>query len=178
MTTRPLLLIAAIGTLPGVLPGASGDVPCGDLATRVSTAEKARDARIGEVKSIRRYVLRNPRWKTDGVATVLFTYEPDGRKKYEILTMKAEGLQERVLKRILDGEVEASVKKSEDASISPDNYQITPIGYDTIRGRRCILVRLTPLRKSRTLIDGRAWIDEREAAPVRVEGHTAKSLSF
>jgi len=164
--------------LPGFDAGSSGTPSCDNLAGRVATAEKTRDARISEVKSIRRYVLRNPRWKRDAVATVLFTYQQDGRKRYEILNMSAEGLQQHVLQRILDGEVEAASKKSEDSSISPENYQITPLGYDTIRDRRCMLVRLTPLRKSRTLIEGRAWIDERESAPVRIEGRTAKSLSF
>jgi hypothetical protein len=178
MTRRSLLLFATAILLPGLNAGANGAPPCDNLATRLASTEKAQDARISEVKSIRRYVLHNPRWTKDATATVLFTYEPDGRKRYEVLNMNAEGLQERVLHRILDGEVEAASKKSEDSSISPENYQITPLGYDTIKGRRCMLVSLTPLKKSRTLIEGRAWIDEREAAPVRIEGRTAKSLSF
>jgi hypothetical protein len=178
MTPRSLLLIATAILLPGLDTGASGVPPCGNLAARLASAEKAQDARISEVKSIRRYVLRNPRWKKDATATVLFTYQPDGRKRYEILNMSAEGLQQHVLQRILDGEVEAASKKSEDSSITPDNYQITALGYDTLNGRRCVLVSLTPLRKSRTLLEGRAWIDERDSAPVRIEGRTAKSLSF
>jgi hypothetical protein len=176
MTTRSVLLISAV-LFPAAIPAASGS-SCGDLVSRVSTAEKARDSRIGEVKSIRRYVLRNPRWKRDAVATVLFTYLPDGSKRYEILGMNAEGLQQHVLERLFDGEVDAASKKSDDGSLSPENYQMTPLGYETIQGRRCRLVRLTPLRKSKMLVDGRAWIDESEAATVRVEGRTSKSVSF
>jgi hypothetical protein len=178
MTSRSLLLIATAILLPGLDTGASGAPPCGNLAARLATTDKAQEARISEIKSIRRYVLRNPRWKKDATATVRFTYEADGSKRYEILNMSAEGLQQHVLQRILDGEVEAASRKSEDSSISPENYHITQIGHDTIGGRRCILVSLTPLKKSRTLIEGRAWIDERESAPVRIEGRTAKSLSF
>jgi hypothetical protein len=178
MTPRSLLLVATAILLSGLDTGASGVPPCDNLAARVASAEKARDARISEVKSIRRYVLHNPRWKKDATATVLFTYQPDGRKRYEVLNMSGEGLQQHVLQRILDGEVETASKKSEDGSISPENYHITPLGYDTINGRRCMLVNLTPLKKSRTLIEGRAWIDERESAPVRIEGRTARSLSF
>lgn len=177
MTPRALLLITTAALCSAAAAG-SGIPTCDQLAARVASAEKARDSRIGRVKSIRRYVLRNPRWKRDGVATVLFTYQPDGRKRYEILAMNAEGIQQHVLQRILDGEVEAASKKSDDSSISPDNYQMTPLGYDTIRGRRCLLVRLKPLRKSKMLLEGRAWIDERESAPVRIEGRPEKSLSF
>jgi hypothetical protein len=178
MTPCSPLLIATAILLPGFDIGANGVPSCDNLAARVASAEKARDVRISEVKSIRRYVLHNPRWKKDANATVLFTYQTDGRKRFEVLNMSADGLQQHVLQRILDGEVEVVSKKSEDSSISPENYHITPLGYETMRGRRCMLVNLTPLKKSRTLIEGRAWIDEQESAPVRIEGRTAKSLSF
>ncbi len=178
MIARSLVLISLPALLPAATPGTSGSPSFENLAARVSTAEKARDARIGEVKSIRRYVLRNPHWTKEAVANVLFTYQPDGQMHYEVLSMKAEGSQQRILQRILDGQVETASKKSEDPSISPQNYQMKPIGHETIQGRRCLVVQLTPLRKSKTLIEGRAWIDERESAPVRVEGRTAKSVSF
>ena len=178
MTPRSLLLIVAALLTPGRAPAGSAAPACDSLAARVAKTEKARDARISEVKSIRRYVLRNPRWKSNAEATVLFSYQPDGSKRYEVLNMTGEGLQQHVLQRLLDGEVEVASKKSENGSISPENYQMTLLGYETIRGRRCLLVRLTPLRKSKVLVEGRAWIDERESAPVRIEGRTARSLSF
>jgi hypothetical protein len=178
---RPILVLPLlVAVSPFWLSAGNDDVgrESGNWAARVASAESVRDANIREVKSIRRYVLHNPRWKNDAVATVRFTSGSNGRKRYNILDLRAEGLQKQILQRILDGEVETAAKKEEDPLISPRNYEVTPVGYENLNGRRCQIVNLKPRRKTRTLIEGRAWIDVKEAAPVRIEGRTAKSLSF
>ena len=177
---RPVLLLPLLAAVSPFWLSAGSDLgqETANWAARVASAENARDANIREVKSIRCYVLHNPRWKNDAVATVLVTSGPTGRKKYAILDLKAEGMQKQVLQRILDGEVETAAKRDEDPSISPRNYEIVPVGYESRNGRQCLLVDMKPRRKTRTLIEGRAWIDVKEAAPVRIEGRTAKSVSF
>ena len=80
--------------------------PAENWAAKVAAAEQKRDARIREVRAIRRYVLHNPRWKTDAVMTAMMSYDISGQKRYEVLDVRAEGIQKQVFQRILDGEVE------------------------------------------------------------------------
>ena len=166
-------LVISLNAATGVAP----QDQC-DWAAKVSVAEHRRDSQIREIRSVRRYTLHNPRWKSDAKMTVLMIYEPNGSKRYEVLHMEAEGLQKQVLHRILEGEVEVA-KEKDDAAITPANYETVPVGYETCgNGRRCLMVELKPRRKSRTLLEGRAWIDIEEAAPVRLEGRPSKSLGF
>src|SRR3954447_787427 len=96
-------------------------------AAKVAAAEQKRDARIREVRAIRRYVLHNPRWKADAVMTAMMSYDTSGHKHYEVLDVRAEGIQKQVFQRILDGEVESAARNDDDGSINPDNYEITPV---------------------------------------------------
>ena len=169
--------IAIAATVP--LWAASLTGPTENWGAKVAAAEQKRDARIREVRAIRRYVLHNPRWKTDAVMTAMMSYDISGQKHYEVLDVHAEGIQKTVLQRILDGEVEQSAVRNDDGgSINPENYDIVPIGEELLGGRRCMVVQLKPRRKSKMLLEGKAWIDMAEFAPVRVEGRPSKSLGF
>jgi len=78
-----------------------------DLVTQIALAEAQRDAQVSEIRSIRHYILRNPRWKSDGTMEVRMTTFADGKKKYDILAMSVEGIQKQVFLRILEGEVQS-----------------------------------------------------------------------
>ena len=54
----------------------------------------------------------------------------------------------------------------------------TSLGETTLNGRECLLLQLKPKRSSKYLIEGKAWVDPKEHAIVRVEGRTARSVSF
>jgi hypothetical protein len=54
--------------------------PSENWAAKVAAAEQKRDARIREVRAIRRYVLHNPRWKTDAVMTDMMSTDISGQK--------------------------------------------------------------------------------------------------
>lgn len=172
--------IAAIGAVALTSPAAPpAPAPVGcDLAAKVAAADKRRDANILEVRSVRQYRLHNPRWEKDALMTALVTTAANGRKRYEILDMQGEGMQKTVLKRILEGEVEVSGSGAEDGSLSPENYEFTTLGYESCGGKRCLAVQIKPRRKSKVLLEGKAWFDVDEAAPLRVEGRPSKSLGF
>lgn len=169
--------IAALGAVVATSPAAPPAPEGCDLAAKVAAADKRRDANILEVRSVRQYRLHNPRWQKDATMTALVTTAANGRKRYEILEMQAEGMQKTVLKRILEGEVEVS-SAAEDGSLSPENYEFTTLGYESCGGRRCLAVQIKPRRKSKVLLEGKAWFDVDEAAPLRVEGRPSKSLGF
>jgi negative regulator of sigma E activity len=173
----------ALLSVPAFASETSQSEPVGTvrLVSQVNEAETRRESDIHKLVSTRRYVMRNKRWEKDAVMDVRMTYESGIGKKFEILAMdNAGGLQKRAFEKILESEVEASKKslEIEDGAITPANYEFTPMGTEIVNGRQCLILQLKPKRKSKYLLDGKAWIDEKEQAIVRVEGRTAHSVSF
>jgi len=112
---------------------------------------------------------------------VLITMDTrSGSKEYQILDMQAEGLQKRVFLKILEAEVEGSRRDSSEGNtdVTAANYNFEYAGTQTTNGKQYVVVELKPKRSSKFLIAGKAWIDPKENAIVRVEGQTARSVSF
>ena len=148
---------------------------------RVNAAETERESAVRHVTCTRQYTLRNKRWEKDGVMRVQITADTrTGDKQYEILSMQAEGLQKRVFQKVLDAEIEGSRRGSSDGdnSVTAANYDFKHAGTENLNGKDYLVVHLKPKRSSKFLIAGKAWIDPEENAIVRVEGHTARSVSF
>ena len=155
-----------------------------NLLTKVRTAEAKRNVQT-TVSSVRRYVLRNDRWKDDAVMHVRMTSVPGAGKQFEVIGMENAGkLQTRVFNKVLEGEVAVSRKEAKssgpetETSLTPANYDFAMLGTDTVNGRRCVVVQLIPKRKHKLLLNGKAWVDIEAEAIVQVEGQTADSVSF
>jgi len=151
------------------------------LIAQVQEADSRREADLRKIASTRRYVLKNKRWERDAVMNVRVTYESGVGKQFEIISMEnADGLQKRVFDKLLEGEMEASRKDSSnvESGITLANYDFTFVGEANLNGRECLLLQLKPKRNSKYLIEGKAWVDVKEHSIVRVEGRTAKSVSF
>ena len=151
------------------------------LIARVNEADSKREANIRKIVSIRRYTLHNKRWEKDAILRVRMISEAGIGKRFEILEWEnAGGLQKHALEKILESEVEASKRSIdiEDSAITSANYDFISLGSQIWNGRESSLVQLVPKRNSKYLLEGKAWIDPIEHAIVRVEGRTAKSVSF
>ncbi len=135
-----------------------------------------RDADVSEVRSVRRYILHNDRWSEDAAAEVLFTLRGNTVASYSILNTNAKGLHREVLRRILEGEVEAW--KNREAEITPANYETKPLGMRVVNGKNCEALELIPKGKSRFVLEGWLCGDPHEPAIMHIEGTTAKSVSF
>ena len=161
--------------------GATTTAEAIQIVSRVSIAESERESDVGKVICTRKYTLRNKRWDKDGVMQVVITSDArTGHKQYQILSMQAEGLQKKVFLKVLEAEMEGSRRDSTegDTSVTTANYDFEFDHMDTTSGKEYVVVRLKPKRSSKFLIAGKAWIDPKENAIVRVEGHTARSVSF
>lgn len=149
------------------------------LVARIAQAETRRDSQITEVRSLRRYTLHNERWKSDPKVEATMVTDAAGKKHYEIVKMEAEGLQKTVLTRILDGEVQAAEKGTDESAIVPSLYDMQPLEESkTIHGRSCQMMRLMPKKRTKFALDGEACVDTKELAVLKVEGRTAKNVSF
>ena len=130
-----------------------------DMATLIAAAESRRDANVREVRSIREYVVRNPRWPTDAI-------------------MHAEGMRRTILVKILDGEVQAAARQDRDGNINASNYELRPMPTNMQGPQACRPVTLVPRTRTRFTLDGHACVDISDMANDRMQGLTAKRISF
>ncbi|HZU27385.1 MAG TPA: hypothetical protein VFA04_17795 [Bryobacteraceae bacterium] len=163
-----------------IVPVAADTSICADdIIARMMQADDARDRSLKAYTAVRHYTLRGEKGRT-GEMTVRLDYDSASGKKFEILAANgADGLYRRVFDKVLQAEVETSRRTGQnDSSISSRNYKFQLLGQEMRDGRRCYVIQLLPKRKSKYLIDGKAWIDEQDYALVRLEGRTAGSVSF
>jgi hypothetical protein len=156
----------------------SADKPAPELAALIADAETRRDSNILEVRSVREYAVRNPRWQTDAVMQATMITSADGMKRYEIQRTNAEGLRRKILIKILDGEVQAAAKRDRDGNINAVNYELRPISATSGGSQTCRTVELVPRKRTRFTFYGRGCVDMKDMAMVRMEGRTAKRMSF
>ena len=150
----------------------------GDVAARVGLAESRRDAQVLEVRSVRQYIVRNSRWKTDATMNVRMITSHDGRKRYEILSTNAEGLRKTILTRIIEGEVNAAAKKDRDGNMNANNYELRPLTGPQPTGQSCQTFELVAKTRTRFTFDGHGCVEMKDMAMVRMEGRTTRSMSF
>lgn len=116
-----------------------------------------------------------PHPASDVVAQVSFV--PPADKQYVIV--KAEGNERgaEIVRKVLDHEAAmASHWRLHD--LSSGNYHFALLGRETIDGRDCYVLQLSPKREAVELVRGKAWVDARNFEVVRIEGETAKSPSI
>jgi len=101
-------------------------------------------------------------------------------KTFEVLSRGGSTiLQTHVFDPLLKEEIETSQLTTPERSLlSTHNYSFRLAGEETMVGRRCYVLELTPLRKDKHLLKGKAWVDAEDYAAVHVEGRFADSLSF
>jgi hypothetical protein len=88
-------------------------------------------------------------------------------------------LQSRVFDRLLREEEDMSRGEArKQASVNSQNYLFRVTGEEICSERKCYLVDLTPRRASARLLKGRAWIDAKDGALIRIEGRPPVSPSF
>ena len=168
-------LIAGFAALAS-LPTTGSSLLAETILSKVSAAEIRREAEVGRITSVRKYVLKNKRWDKDAVMQVRITSQPNSKKQFDILSMEAEGLQKKVFLKLLEAEVEGSHES--ESALTPDNYDFEVVGNEVWNGRDCLVLDLKPKRNSKYLIVGRAWVDTNEHAIVRIDGKTARNVSF
>lgn len=104
-------------------------------------------------------------------------YVPPGSKQFAI--RKAEGSErgEKIVRRVLEHEVRMT-KNSSDSEFSPVNYDFALLGQQSLNGKQCYVLRLTPKHETAELLKGKAWVDATNFLIVRAEGEPAKTPSW
>jgi len=110
------------------------------------------------------------------------TYRKETGKSYQILSQSGSSLwRNEVLKTLLENEQRMSQPGNvETALINSSNYEIKfdKNAAQTLNGRQCLLLDITPRRKSQYLFQGLLWVDAHDYAIVQLKGTAAKSALF
>lgn len=100
---------------------------------------------------------------------------PSGKKDYTI--KEGSGQAENVVRKVLDHETAPATEHAK-AELSPENYNFTYAGTDTVDGHTCYVLQLTPKRDGKDLLNGKAWIDVNNFLVRQVAGSPSKSPSW
>jgi len=140
----------------------------------------ARSEALKHLKSIRHYKVEYRGFTTTVAAQmeVEFTYDAASGKAFRIVNQSgSKFLLEKVLKRAVDSEKEASHDKAATA-LSAANYKFQLLGSDNLGGRPVYVLAVEPKLATKFLYRGKIWVDAAEFALVKFEAEPARHPSF
>jgi MucB/RseB N-terminal domain len=159
------LLLAAV---------AGGAPPVHEILAKVAQTAAKRHATA--YSGMRRYKAHNLRFDKTAEVVVRMTYRPGQGKQFTFLERSGSDRLIGVIERLIETEAEASRQSS--YGIEARNYDARVRGSETVAGRECYVLDLTPKRKSKYLVGGAAWVDKDTGGIVRLDGTTAASVSI
>jgi outer membrane lipoprotein-sorting protein len=148
------------------------------ILARMAQARAENRARFRSYVVTRDYKLfgkERDKTKSEVIADV--TFVPPDFKKYAIQQTEGTGLGEKIVRRMLEREVEVT-KDYSSTDISPDNYDFRFLREENVSGQRCYVLELLPRRKDKNLLRGNIWVDANTYLLRRTEGKPAKAPSW
>jgi len=100
------------------------------------------------------------------------------QRDYKIVASNGSDRGERVVRKILDHEVQSEKMTPPPSAIISENYNFNLEGRQEFEGVNCYVLGLKPQRQEPGLIEGRAWVDPVTFDLRKIEGKLAKSPSF
>jgi outer membrane lipoprotein-sorting protein len=173
-----VLLSAQANALAADLPGPSAQPP--DMATlvkRIVDAQLDSRARSKPYSVTREYKVfgsDNNRPRTEVLAQINFL--PPNVKSYGI-DQSTGGMGEKVVRRILDHEVDAT-RDPKTMMVNDSNYEFAFLGEGQAGGQPCYKLEITPKHERKDLLDAVIWVDKDSYRILRIEGDPVKSPSF
>ena len=150
------------------------------LASEMAMAQAENQPRASYqvVRKYRVFPYDNLNAASEIVAAVDFW--PPTTERYTIHKASGNRRAEQVVRGILDHEVEASAqgRHMPTAAVIQDNYDVSYLGENVLDGHPCYLLGLSPRRKDKNLITGRAWVDKRTFLVREINGELVKTPSW
>ena len=101
---------------------------------------------------------------------------PPNLKSYDI-DQSTGGMGEKVVRRILDHEVDAT-RDPKLMMVNESNYDFAFVGEEIIDAESCYKLEITPKHDRKELLKAMMWVDKNSYRIIRIEGNPAKSPSF
>ena len=175
-----LLSTVAVGSL------ARGQTPAQASLSVAQIVEQMEHHNESQAKSLRHYqAIRHYRAEYHGFATAIegqmeveVSFDIASGKSFRIVSQSGSKLLcEKVLKRAVDSEREASQDKGATA-LTPANYRFQLVGSENLNDRPSYILNVEPLKESKFLYRGKIWVDATDFAVAKIEAGPARSPSF
>jgi hypothetical protein len=150
------------------------------IVEQMQLHDQARNRQLKHYRALRHYHVEYRGFSALVVANmaVEVTFDAASGKSLRIVSQSgSKFLVEKVLKRAVDSEKEASGDKAS-AAMTPANYRFTLLGREIQGGRLAYILNVEPLHASKFLVRGKIWVDTEDYAVVKMETQPAKSPSF
>lgn len=160
--------------------GTPTDLNVGQIVARMQQHEADQSRELSHYEAIRHYQVKYKGFGTQIAAEmeVAVTFDKRSGKSFKIVSQSGSKLLcDKVLKRAVDSEVEASRDKSATA-LNAANYRFELAGTGQVDGRPAYNLRVEPLKKSKFLYRGNVWVDAADGAVVKIDVEPAKNPSF
>jgi hypothetical protein len=149
------------------------------IVARIQQHNQRQAERLERYQSLRHYevVYRGYAKTITAKMDVEVTYNASSGKSYRIVSQSGSRLlDERVLKRAVDSELEASQNESRTA-LTQANYRFRLIGSEELDRRPAYILEVSPIVPSKFLYKGKIWVDAADFAVAKIEAQPAKNPS-
>jgi hypothetical protein len=182
---RPAVVLLVVFMTSAISPETAGTLSfpaltATQIADQMQRHNQARSEKLKHLKSTRQYKVEYKGFPASLTAQmeVEFNYDAASGKSFRIMTQDgSKFLCEKVLKRAVDSEKEASQDKAANA-LTTANYRFQLLGIEKLAGRQAYVLEVQPLVETKFLYRGKVWVDAAEFALVKLEAEPAKSPSF
>ena len=170
------LLVSLLGAIAAAQTQSAPDVST--IVARMLAAQQQNRMHARPLTVKRDYQLLDK--KSDPKARIIadITFLPPNQKQYEIESSQG-GMGEKILRDVLTKDTEPRKDKDlQRSELSPENYDFQLVGQETLDGRPCYVLSMTPRREAKALIHGQLWVDSETFLVHRIAGKPAKNPSW
>ncbi len=161
-------------------PAAPADLSIEQILEQMQRHNKSQKDALKHYHTVRHYEAEYHGYGTtiEAKMAVEVNYDASSGKSFHIVSQSGSKLlREKVLKRAVDSEVEAS-RKPETTALTQANYNFELLGNASVNGRPAYILQVDPIKESKFLYRGKIWVDANDFALVKFEASPAKNPSF
>lgn len=176
-----LALVPAMSFAQGAMPPNAADtnMTAAQIVTEMQDHNLARANALKHYHSVRHYAVEYHGFaaKIAAKMEVEADYDIASGKSFRIVSQSGSKLLiDKVLKRLLESETDASKQHSTDLTAA--NYKFKLAGTESVAGRTNYVLDVEPLTDNKYLYRGKIWVDAADFALARIEASPAKNPSF
>jgi hypothetical protein len=175
-----LVFAAQIAWPADAIPAVPAILTSSQIVEQIQQHNKTRSDGLKQYKTMRHYQVeyRGFAAKIGAKMDVEVNYDAATGKSFRIVSQSGSGiLCDKVLKRAIDSEKEASQDKGSTA-LTESNYRFQLAGNEVVADRPAYILDVQPITASKFLYRGKIWVDATDFAVVKMETEPAKNPSF
>ena len=180
LSLAALMVAVATGAGPQNVPDPAAGLSSAQIVEQIQVHDQARARALKHYQSTRNYAVEYRGFPADLAASMVVeaSFDAASGKSFRVVSQSgSKFLADKVLKRAIDSEKEASQDKGSTA-LTPANYRFTLLKNETLESGLAYVFDVEPLQASKFLYRGKIWVNAADFAVVKMETQPSKSPSF